>query len=280
MVWGSTYLAIRIAVLHLPPAAMAGLRHVVAGTILLVFVRGTRRPLPARRADWVRLVVSGVLLLGFGNGLVVFAERDVASGIASILGVTVSLWIALFDAVLPGRRYRPSGQQVAGLLLGFGGTLLLAGRDATSLRVAHWGGMAMLTAASASWALGSVYLQRLPPAVGPYASSAVQMLAGGIALLLFATVRGEWSTLQWSLPGMAALAYLILFGSLIGFTAYLYVLRHLPATIAGTYAYANTVVAVFLGWAILGEPLTARALAAMTIVIGSVLWVRWAGGRR
>lgn len=278
VVWGSTYLAIRIGVQQLPPALLAGIRFLIAGVLLLSIARVLRRPLPTRARDWRTNVIVGLLLLVGGNGLVVWAEQYVASGIASIFVVTVSLWLALFDALIPGSRARPTAAQFAGLLVGLLGTILLVGTDLEELRHADWRGPIALTLAAALWSLGSIVSQRRPVETGgPYVNSALQQLAGGVGLLIIATVAGEWTDLRFSWAGFGAVAYLIVFGSIVGFTAYVYVLRHLSATVAGTYAYANTVVAVFLGWLVLDEPVTTRTLVAMAIVIGAVVWVKQTG---
>lgn len=277
LVWGSTYLAIRIGVQHLPPALLGAFRFLAAGSILLAIAFALGQRLPRRPVDWRTNAIVGVLLLGVANGLVIWAEQFVHSGVAAIFVVTVSLWMALFDAVIPGSPARPTVIQAIGLLAGFLGTFLLVGDDLDALRHADWRGPLALTIASAVWALGSVFSQRRPTESGPYVNSALQMLAGGLALTLAATVRGEWAALELSFAGLGAVAYLIVFGSLIGFTAYVYVLRHWPATIAGTYVYVNTVVAVALGWMILSEPITDRTIFAMTLVMAAVMLVRRAG---
>lgn len=274
LAWGSTYLAIRIGVQHLPPALLGAFRFLAAGIIMLAvaFVLGQR--LPRRRADWRINIVVGVLLLGVGNGLVIWSEQFVHSGVAAIFVVTTSLWMALFDAVIPGSPARPTFTQAIGLLVGFFGTFLLVGEDLDALRHADWRGPLALTVASAAWALGSVYSQRRPTESAPYVNSALQMLAGGTAFLLAASARGEWAAFEPSWAGVGAVAYLIVFGSIIGFTAYVYVLRHWPATIAGTHVYINTVVAVLLGWLILSEPITDRTIFAMILVMAAVMLVR------
>ena len=275
VVWGSTYIAIRAGVQVMPPALLAGIRFTIAGVLLLAIARGLGQRLPTERRDWNTHVVAGLLLLVGGNGLVVWAEQYVTAGVASIFVVTVSLWLAVFDAIIPGSKARATPAQFLGLAVGFGGTLLLVGADLETLRTADWRGPIALTLAATSWSLGSVFVQRRPAATGgSHVGSGLQQFAGGVALLLIGTATGEWQALTFSRVGVAAIAYLIVFGSLIGFTAYVYVLRHLSATITGTYAYANTVVAVFLGWLILDEPVTTRTLVAMAIVIGAVFWVK------
>ncbi len=280
VVWGSTYLAIRVGVHHLPPALLGGVRFVIAGLLLIAIARMRGDRLPTARADWQTNVIVGVLLLAGANGLVMWAEQYVTSGVASIFVVTVALWLAVFDAVIPGSSSRPTGIQFVALFVGFTGTLLLVGTSLEELRAADWRGPVALTVASILWSMGSIYSQRHPPKTsGPYMNSALQQLAGGVVLLLIATGTGEWRTASFDWIGAAAVLYLIVFGSIIGFTAFVYILKHMSATMAGTYAYANTVVAVFLGWALLGEQVTGRTFLSMTIVIGAVIWVRAARRR-
>jgi drug/metabolite transporter (DMT)-like permease len=274
VVWGSTYLAIRIGVQHLPPALMGAFRFLPAGGLLLAvaFLLGQR--LPQRASDWRTNAIVGILLLGVANGLVIWAEQFVDSSVAAIFVVTVSLWMALFDAVIPGSAARPTLVQAVGLAMGFAGTLLLVGADLETLRQADWRGPVALTGASGVWALGSVYAQRRPTTSPAFVNAGLQMLAGGATLLLVGTLGGEWRALELTWPGAGAVAYLALFGSILGFTAYMHVLRHWPATTAGTYVYVNTVVAVFLGWLVLAEPVTDRTIFAMALVLLAVMVVR------
>jgi drug/metabolite transporter (DMT)-like permease len=263
---------------HLPPALMGAFRFLAAGTVLLAVALLLGQRLPRRAVDWRTNAIVGVLLLGIANGLVIWSEQFVHSGVAAIFVVTVSLWMALFDAVIPGSAARPTLAQVLGLLAGFAGTLVLVGEDLHALRAADWRGPLALTAASAVWALGSVYSQRRPTTGSNwYVNSALQMLAGGLALTLAGTLRGEWATLEFNWAGVGAVAYLTVFGSIVGFTAYIYVLRHWPATVAGTYVYLNTMMAVFLGWLVLGEPVTDRTTFAMVVVMAAVMIVRRSG---
>lgn len=274
IVWGSTYLAIRIGVAVMPPALFAGIRFLIAGTLLVVIARALRGPLRIRPRDLLTNVLVGLLLLFCGNGLVVWAEQFTPSGVAAIFVVTVTLWLALFDAVIPGSPARPTWRQVIGLLLGFAGTLLLVGGRLGALRDADWRGPLALTSGAAAWALGSVLSTRRPSEASPYLNAALQMLAGGAALALVGSVLGEWADVHLTARGLGALAYLVIFGSLVGYSSYVYVLRHLPPTVVGTSTYVNTVVAVILGWLILAEPITGRTVLSMLIVLGSVVWVR------
>lgn len=264
---------------ELPPALFAGVRFLIAGSVLLGIAMALGRSLPRRPADWVTNAAVGLLLLFCGNGLVVWAEQFTPSGVAAIFVVTVTLWLALFDAVIPGSPARPTFRQVFGLLIGFGGTLLLVGDDLGSLVHADWRGPAALTSASAAWALGSVLSTRRPSESPPEVNSALQMLVGGIALTGLGTALGQWSGVSFSLRGVGALMYLVVFGSLVGYSCYMYVLRHMAPAVVGTYSYVNTVVAVFLGWLILGEAIDGRTVLAMAIVLGSVAWVRQATRR-
>ena len=278
VVWGSTYLAIRIGVQDLPPALFAAVRFLIAGALLLGWALAVGRPLPSSRRDWTTNIVTGLALLFAAAGLVVWAEQFVVSGVAAIFVVTVALWLAVFDRLVPGSEGRVTWSQGAGLVTGLLGCVPLVGLNLEELRAADWRGPVALLVATMCWAGGSVYSKRRPTISGPHINSAVQMLTGGIALLVLGTVLGEWGRFHLTPRGIGAVAYLVVFGSLIGYTTYVYVLRHMAPTIAGTYAYVNTVVAVFLGWLVLAEPIGPRTLLSMAVVIGSVWWVR--RGRR
>jgi drug/metabolite transporter (DMT)-like permease len=230
--------------------------------------------LPRRAADWRTHVVVGVLLLAGGNASVVWAEQYVTSGAASLFVVTVALWMAFFDAVIPGGAARPGWRVVAGLLLGFAGTALLVGATPAQLAQADLRGPLALTGASASWALGSIYYKRRPGDTNPYVASSLQMLAGGAFVTILGLALGEAAAWQWSPVGLGALAYLVVAGSIVGYSAYAYALRHAPATVVGTYAYVNPIVAVLLGWAVLDEPVTGRTFAAMGLILGAVVWIQ------
>lgn len=274
VVWGSTYLAIRIGVGAEPPFLFAGSRFLIAGSLLVVLAVALRARLPRRAAEWRTHAVVGVLLLAGGNGSVVWAEQFVDSGAASLFVVTVALWIAFFDAVLPGGATRPGWRVIFGLLLGFMGTALLVGATPAEIASADLRGPLALTGASASWALGSVYYKRQSVDTNPYLASGLQMLAGGTVVSAMGVLTGEVGAWSWSPAGLGALGYLVVVGSIVGYSAYAYALRHAPATIVGTYAYVNPVVAVLLGWAVLDESLTARTFVAMGLILGAVLWIQ------
>ncbi|MEE8134475.1 MAG: EamA family transporter [Gemmatimonadales bacterium] len=278
LVWGSTYLAIRIGVGHFPPALFGGIRFSIAGLVLLGIALALGRQLPRRGRDWMTAALVGTLLLSVGNGLVIWAEQFVESGTAAILVVTGALWMGVFDAVIPGSEARPTWRQFVALLVGFAGTALLVG-DLDGLTTAGILPVLALLVASSSWALGSVYSKRHPVETGPYVHAALQMIAGGAVLIGVGLVVGELGDLEWTAAGMGAIAYLIVFGSIVAYTSYVYLLRHAQPAFVGTHGYVNTVVAVLLGWWILDERVTLMTFLAMGIIVGAVIWVRQAGPR-
>ena len=273
LVWGSTYLAIRFAVETLPPLLMAGARFVIAGGVLLLWARlqqGASRP---TRRDWVTGLVGGALLLLGGNGAVVWAEQRVPSGIAALLVAIVPLWMVLLDWMRPTGR-RPAAAVFLGLGMGLLGLALLIGPDALrgEGEIDTMGAIVLLLG-SLSWAIGSVYTQRAPRPSSANNGSGAQMLAGGLCLLVVALLGGEGARLDFggaSPRSLLAFLYLVTFGSLIGFTAYVYLLAHTTAAKAATYAYVNPVVAVLLGWAFAQEPITSRTLVAAAVILAGV----------
>ncbi len=275
VVWGSTYLAIRIGVAVLPPFLFAGVRFLLGGLILLAGALAAGAHLPRRRRDWATLAVVGLFLLVGGNTMVVWAEQFTPSGVASLFVVTVALWMAVFDAAVPGGG-RLSWRVVAGLLVGLAGTALLVGANPHELLHADLRGPLALTGASASWAFGSVYYKRHHADGSPYVGAAIELLAAGVAAILLGLLLGEGAHVHLTTRGVAALGYLIVFGSVIGYTAYNYALHHASATIVGTYAYVNPLIAVLLGAVILGEPVGPRTVMAMVMILGAVLWIQLA----
>ena len=217
----------------------------------------------------------GLLLLAGGNAFVVWSEQYIGSGIASIFVVTVAMWTALFDAIIPGGSSELNWRVIAGLALGFLGTLLLVGASPAEILAADKRGPVALTIASASWSLGSVYAKRHPTTASPYMGAAFQMMVGGGAVALVGTLLGEWASWHLSTRGIGAIAYLVVFGSILGYSAYSYALRHASATIVGTYAYVNPVIAVILGWLLLHEPVTSRTFVAMGMILVAVVWIQF-----
>ena len=272
--WGSTYLAIKVGVGELPPFLFAGLRFLIAGLLLLGIARAMGYKLPSRAVDWRTLAIVGLFLLTAGNAFVVWAEQYTASGVASVFVVTVAIWTAFFDAIVPGGSGDLTWRVVAGLILGFIGTALLVGATPAEILKADLRGPLALTVASCSWSFGSVYAKRHPTEVSPYIAASIQMIVGGAVVALFGTAMGEWRSWHLTLRGAGAIAYLVVFGSILGYSAYAYALKHASATIVGTYAYVNPVIAVLLGWLLLSEPITTRTIVAMTLIAVAVVWIQ------
>ncbi len=280
VVWGSTYLAIRYAVQTLPPFLLTGTRFIVAGTLLTAWAvsRGAARP---TRTNWKALVIVGVLLFPCANAVVVWAETRVGSGIAALLVAIEPLWVVLLLASYA--RQRPPRSVVAGILLGFAGLVILV---APSLRAGHAGvdltAALALVAASSAWALGSVYGRRAPLPRDPLLAAGLEMLIGGIAAFAVGVVAGEPHRLDLAAVSgrsMASLGYLTLLGSIVAFTAYNWLVTvEAPARVA-TYAYVNPVIAVLLGAAVAGEPLTPRIGLAAAVIVTAVVLVIMGQGR-
>ena len=271
IVWGSTYLAIRVAVRTIPPLMMGAVRFLIAGGILYLFSvrRGDRVDDRPTAEHWRSAFIIGTALLLGGNGLVSFAEQRVPSGIAALLIATVPLWLAIGDRVRYGSRL--SWQSVLGLAVGFGGVILLVGQSGAG-RIDSLGAAA-LVAASLFWAAGSLYSRTAPLPRRPLVGTGMEMLAGGVVLAVVSIATGELGRLDLSSvsgQSVLGLAYLIVFGSWVGFSAYLWLLRNTRTSLVGTYAYVNPVVAVLLGWAMLGETITVRTLVAGGVIVVGV----------
>lgn len=275
VIWGSTYLAIRVGVAVLPPFLFAGARFLVAGLLLLGGALAAGARLPRRGRDWATLAVVGLFLLAGGNTMVVWAEQSTPSGVASLFVVTVALWMAVFDAALPGGN-RLTWRVIVGLLVGLAGTALLVEADPHQLLHADLRGPIALTCASASWAFGSVYYERHHADGSPYVGAAIEMIAGGVVVILVGLLFGEARQVHPTARGLAALGYLVVFGSVIGYTAYNYALHHANATVVGTYAYVNPLIAVVLGALLLGERVGSRTVIAMGLILGAVVWIQMA----
>ncbi len=273
IIWGSTYLGIRVALETLPPFLLAGTRFIVAGSIVLIWQWQRGASLPTWRHWRSPAIIGGLMILG-GNGGVTWAEQHVPSGLAALLVGAVPIWIVMLDWLIYGGA-RPNGQMALGLAGGLAGLALLIGpaEFAGDERI-NMAGAAALMLASISWAVGSLYSRRASLPALPMVATGMEMLAGGTLQILAGTVLGEWSELDLggvSLRSGVAMIYLALFGSLIGFSAYVWLLRHTTAARAASYAYVNPVVAVVLGWSLLGEDLSLRTVLSTAIIIGSVV---------
>jgi drug/metabolite transporter (DMT)-like permease len=273
--WGSTYLGIDIAVEHIPPALMCATRFTIAGVIMLGYclIRGQNLRYSAR--ELLQLAVVGNLLLMGGNLTLAFSERYIPSGLAALLIAIVPLWFLVLDSLMLGH-HKVSGRGLAGLALGLIGTLVLlwpklsASGDIGKKEL--WYSVALI-GGSLSWAFGSVLSKKWQSGRPMFAATAWQVLFAGIGNFVFALMHRDFAHVAWTARGIGAVAYLIVGGSLIGYTAYIYILGHAPTAKVATYAYVNPVVAVFLGWLVLGEKVDGYILAGSAIVIASVILV-------
>lgn len=272
VVWGSTYLAIRIAIESLPPLLMAGARFMLAGTLLYAIMRLRGEPAPERR-HWGSTALIGMLLLMFGNGGVTLAERTVPSGVAALLVAMVPMWMVLLEWLRP-RGNRPAKRTIIGLVIGFAGMVLLVGPSgfAGGDRVDPLGAGLVMVGCLA-WAAGSIWSRGAPLPKSALLATGMEMAWGGFWLLLAGTVMGEWGAVDpsaFTTRSVLAFLYLVVFGSLVGFTAYIWLLGVSTPARVSTYAYVNPVVAVLLGWALLDEPLSPRILGAAAIIVAAV----------
>jgi drug/metabolite transporter (DMT)-like permease len=283
LVWGSTYLAIRVAVETIPPFLMAAARFLVAGSLLFAFAvrRGDRAGDPIGPRQWgAATLIGGLLLLG-GNGGVAWAEQHVQSSVAALIVAGTPLWMAVISTARGEERLR--GRIVAGLVVGFGGTALLltgAGSKGGSTQLA---GLLAVVGASVSWALGSVLSRRAKLPRRPLVATGMEMLAGGALLLVAGAASGEFARLHpdhVSRASLTALVYLIVIGAWLGFSAYVWLLKNAPTSLVSTYAYVNPVIAVILGVLILNERFTAVTAAAAALIVAAVALIVWGQGRR
>lgn len=273
IIWGSTYLAIGYAIETLPPFLMAGVRFVIAGGALYGWAKWRGAPAPTR-LHWRSTLIIGALLMLAGNGGVTWAEQFVPSGLASLVVAIVPVWVVLLEWVRPGGR-RPDAPVLAGVAIGLVGmALLVSGGNGDGTRQFTLPGFLALLVSTFCWASGSLYATKAPLPSAPILTTGMQMLCGGGWLLLLGTLTGEWSRFnpaQVSAASVIAVLYLIVFGAMIAFTAYVYLLNHTTPARAATYAYVNPVVAVFLGWLFRGEPLTPRTLLAAAVIVSAVV---------
>jgi drug/metabolite transporter (DMT)-like permease len=281
LIWGSTYLAIRFAIETIPPFLMAAVRYLTAGALLYGWarLRGASRP---RWIHWRSAVLLGGLLLLLGNGGVVWSEQRLTSGMAALLICTEPLWIVLF--VWTRDRVRPAGRALLGMLFGLAGLVMLVRPSSTGSAAGAVDllGVAAVLVASAAWAWGSLHGQRAKLPSSPLLGTAMQMLCGGGLLLLASALTGEPARFHLaavSAKSLLSLGYLVVFGALIAFTAYVWLLRVAPPVLVSTYAYVNPLVAVFLGWAVASEPITRGTLVAAAVILAGVALISTAPAR-
>jgi len=275
LIWGTTYLGIRVTLETMSPMLMSGLRWTIAGGVLAAYMtwRGERLP---RGSEWGSVALLGFLLLGIGNGGVAWAEQWVPSGLAAVIVASSPFWMAGVEA--SRRDGEPITLRVtAGLVLGFCGIVLLVWPDLARSGGSAGGfvaGVLALQLACLGWSLGSSYSRRHARHANVFSTAAAQMIAGGLMMLAVATVRGEWSALHFSTRSSVAFVYLTTIGAIGGFVAYTYALRHLPVSLVSLYAYINPIIAVTLGVVLLGEPFDGRMAIAAAFVFAGVAIVQ------
>ncbi len=277
LIWGSTYLAIRIGVQELPAALFAGVRFIFAGLLLGLYALWRGQKIPRSATEWKYLAITALLLFVMANGLVVWGEQWVPSNQAALIVAVTALWLAGFGA-LGQHGHKLSRRTVLGLALGFFGVavLLLPGKDFV---LDHLAAQLALLLASLSWAMGSIYLKRAKPATPPFMSAAMQSLIAGVVLCAIGILSGEIPRWTWTYDAMTSLAYLIVFGSCFGYAAYAWLLHEVSPATLGTYAYVNPAIAVVLGWWWLGESLDAVQLGGMSVILAGVVLVTTARPR-
>jgi drug/metabolite transporter (DMT)-like permease len=277
IVWGTTYVAITVALESVPVLLVAGLRWMFAGLVMSALMLGTGRGLPGPRL-WGPLALLGFLMNVVGNGFVVYAQQYVASGLTAVLIATTPFWSALVERLLPnGERF--SKRSLFGLSLGFSGIVVLVWPEMTNGGAggrAFIGGVIAIQLACVGWVIGTSYARRHELGDNPFPSTALQMVFSGIMLLAAATWQGDWQRLSFTPRSIAAMFYLSIAGSLVAYSAYIYAIQHLPLQLVSLYAYINPMIAVTLGTLLLAEPFTPRiAVAAALVLMGT-----WIVGKR
>jgi drug/metabolite transporter (DMT)-like permease len=278
--WGATYLAIRFAIQTIPPFLMAGIRFTLAGSILYLWRSRTDRVNP-RTPEIRKSILVGLLLIVGGNGVLVWCEQYLPSGLAALILAIIPIWMVLLDSIFVVKK-RPASLTITGILLGVGGVALLSGVDRTVLlsTAGHQASVFfytfILVMAGLSWAAGSLYSRTIISSASLLKLTGIQMLGGGLFMILLGSALGEWSQVHpenLSLRSVFSLIYLILFGSLLSYSAYNWVLRKSSPAKVGTYAFFNPLVAVFLGWLLAGETVTTKMLAGAACILTAMLIV-------
>ena len=274
-VWGSTFLGVRLGVSALPPFLFGGTRFLLAGGLLALVALGLRERFPVGPGEWRPILLMSVVMIALGNGMTTYALQYVPSNETALLAASSALWIAALGALGP-RGHELTARGLLGLALGFAGVALIVWPHG-SLPSGRFGWQSLVLLGSLAGAAGTIIYRDAALTVGPTAFNALMMLLGGLWLLLLGLATGETDRWQWDAGGLAALVYLALFGSAVAYSAYTWLLKRVPADRVATYAYVNPAVAAALGWAVLGEALTALQLAGMLVVLVGVALVTLQG---
>jgi drug/metabolite transporter (DMT)-like permease len=273
VVWGTTYLAIRIGVENLPPMLFAGLRWILAGLILYIYLKLNSYKMPNKK-EFLHNALIGIFLLGFGNGFVVVSEQWLESGLTALLLTTCPFWIVGLEALMQKGK-RMNFQIASGLFLGLAGVTLIFSDNLKYLfQPSHVVGILCLLVAVIMWSIGTVYSKYKKLNIHPLTSAAIQMLVAGTLQTILGIILGELPKLNFQLNSFIAFIYLLLFGSLVGYTSYIYAVSHLPVSLVSTYAYINPIIAIFLGWLVLGESVSMSIVIASIVIIFGVAIVK------
>ncbi len=273
LIWGTTYLAIRIVVEDFPPFLFSGIRQIIAGVILLLFMFTVgKQKLPSRKI-LAQQALGGFLMMTLGNGLVAWAEVHIPSGIAAILCSLMPIWVIVINLSV-NKNEKPTLPIMAGVIMGLLGIILIFGQNLSDLANTNYLiGIFMILLATLGWASGSVWIKKQNVDTNPFVNAGLQMLFGGVFMLPISLAVDDLSNLHWSANAFYATLYLIVFGSIIAYTCYSYAIRKLPMTIVSMYAYINPLVAVVLGWLVLDETLNTRIVLAMCITVAGIYLV-------
>jgi drug/metabolite transporter (DMT)-like permease len=273
VIWGTTYLAIKIGVTDLPPFLFAGLRWITAGIILIgyLYLRGYNFPV---KDDLIHLFIVGISLLGFGNGFVVIAEQWLPSGLTSLLITTIPIWVVIIEMLLPNSP-KINFLVVLGIIIGTSGVVLIFWNDLDKIfNSDYFLGILSMFGAVVVWVIGSLWSKYKKVTVKPLMGATFQMLFAGVVQVFLGSLLGEWSEFHFTQDSFYAFAYLVLIGSLFGYTSFIYAIAHLPVSFVSTYTYVNPIIALYLGWLVLNEEINIILFAATALILGGVVIVK------
>jgi drug/metabolite transporter (DMT)-like permease len=279
IIWGTTYLFIRIGVETVPPMLFAGFRWIIAGTIFITILRLNGKQFP-KKEDLFHIAIIGIALLGLGNGLVVVGEQWIESGLAALLIATTPFWMVGTESFLPAGP-KLNWMVVTGLIVGsLGVGLIFGGNLKYIFETKYLIGVLCILGAEIAWSTGSVYSKYKKINVHPLMSASVQMLIAGTLQVILGVVLGEFTGLHFTQSGLISLAYLVVIGSIFGYGSYIYAIEHLPLSLVSTYAYVNPIIALFLGWIFLDEQLNIFIIVASVVIISGVVLVKMGSSRK
>jgi len=273
IIWGTTYLALRVAVTNFPPFLFSSIRQIIAGIILLFIIKYAMKESWPSKKVWLAQAFAGLLMITFGNGLVAWGELYVNSGLASIICSIMPIWVLIINLFLTPTE-KPNWQTILGITLGLIGIVLIFGQDLDGFNEQNYTlGIVAIVIANISWAYASIWVKKHHQTSSPFSNAAIQMICGGVMLGVLSPVVDDYTTIHWNEAFFYSMFYLIIFGSLVAYTCYAYAIKHLPMTLVSMYAYINPLVAVFLGWIWLNEEINRSTLLAMFITLVGIYLV-------